>query len=114
MGQEVSRQGWTCENPWWELETQLYGRRKAAKKFNEFVVSATVGLGLEQCLEQPSLFRRPGTTLIFELHQYDFYVSGSNVELAWLQEHVGARLKLKLAEPMGPGSQYTSESRERG
>ena len=89
----------------WKLKRQLYGRRKAAKKFHEFVMSATVGLGVEHCPEQPSLFRRPGTTLIFECHQDDFHVSGINVELAWLQEHLGARLKLKLAEPMGPGSQ---------
>ena len=27
------------------------------------------------------------------------------MELAWLQEHLGARLKLKLAEQMGLGSQ---------
>ena len=64
---------------------------KAAKKFNEFVVTATVGLGIKQCPEQPSLFRRPGTRLIFECHQDDFYVSGSNMELAWLQENLGAR-----------------------
>ena len=70
-------------------------------------MSATVGLGLEQCLEQPSLFRRPGTTLSIELHQDDFNVSGNNVELAWLQENLGARIKLKPAEPMGPGSQYS-------
>ena len=25
----------------------------------------------------------------------------------WLQENVCARIKLKLAEPMGPGSQYS-------
>ena len=70
------------ENPWWKLKKQLYGRRKVAKKFNEFVVSATVGLGLDQCPEQPLFFRRPGTTLIFKLYQDDFYASGSNVELA--------------------------------
>ena len=45
--------------------------------------------------------------MVFELHQDDFCVSGSNVELRWLQEHLGARLKLKPAEPMGPGSQYS-------
>ena len=49
----------------WYHTTHFCGRRKAAKKFNEFV-SATVGLGLEQCPEHPSLFQRPGTTLIFE------------------------------------------------
>ena len=67
------------------------------------------GLGIvsNRCPEQPSLFRRPGTTLLFECHQDDFHVSGSNVELAWLQENLGARLKLKPAEPMGPGSQYS-------
>ena len=86
--------------------TQLYGRRNAAKKFNEVVVAASDGLGIDQCPEQPSLFRRPGTTLIFECHD-DFYVSGSNVELAGLQENLGARLKLKPAEPMGSGSQYS-------
>ena len=37
------------ENPWWKLKRQLYGRRKAAKKFNQLVVTATDGLGLEQC-----------------------------------------------------------------
>ena len=84
MGQEVPRQRWTSGELWWKLKKQLYGRRKAAKKFNEL-----------------------GMTLIFELHQDDFNVSGSNVELAWLQEDLGARLKLKLAEPMGPGSQYS-------
>ena len=46
------------ENAWWKLKRQLHGRRKAAK-FNEFVVAATDGLGIEQCPEQPSLFRRP-------------------------------------------------------
>ena len=95
------------ENPWWKLKRQLYGRRKAAKKFNEFVVTATDGSGIEQCPEQPSLSRRPGTTLIFQCHQDDFYVSGSNVELAWLREKLGARLKLKPGKPMGPGSQYS-------
>ena len=70
-------------NPWLKLQKQLYGRRKAAKKFNEFVVTATVDLGLEQCLEQPSLFRRPGTTLVFESHQDDFYLSDNDVELGW-------------------------------
>ena len=29
------------------------------------------------------------------------------MELAWLQENLGARLKLKPAELMGPGSQYS-------
>ena len=66
--------GGRVENPWWKLKRQLHGRRKAAKKLNEFVVTGTVGLGLDQCPEQPSLFRRPGTTLIFELHQDDFGV----------------------------------------
>ena len=79
---------------WWKLKRQLYKRRKAPKKFNEFVVAGTDGLGIEQCPEQPSLSRRPGTTLIFECHQDDFYVSGSNVELARFQENLGARLKL--------------------
>ena len=106
-GSRGTTQSGRVENPWCKLRKQRYGRRKVAKKFNEFVVSATVGLGLEQCLGQPSLFWRPGTTLIFEFHQDDFYVSGSNVELAWLQEHMGARLKLKPAEPMGSGSQYS-------
>ena len=45
------------EYPWWKLKRQLHGRRKAAKKFNEFVVAN--GLGIEQCPEQPSLFTRP-------------------------------------------------------
>ena len=77
------------------FQRQLYGRRKAAKNVNEFVVSEIVGLGLglEQCPEQPSLFRRPRTTLI--------------AESAWLHAHLGARLKLKPAEPMGPRSQYS-------
>ena len=34
--------GGRVENFWWKLKRQLYGRRKAAKKFNAFVVSATV------------------------------------------------------------------------
>ena len=106
IGQEVSYVCWSSGKCLVEVEETAYGRRKAAKKFNEFVVTAT-GLGIEQCPEQPSLFRRPGTTLIFECHQDDFCVSGSNVELAWLQENLGARLKLKPAEPMGPGSQYS-------
>ena len=83
----VSR-GTTPEADMWRIlggaKRQLYGRRKAAKRFNQFVVTATDGLGFEQCSEQPSPFRRPGTTLIFELHQDHFYVSGSNVELSWL------------------------------
>ena len=96
--QRYHARGGRVANPWWKLKRQLYGRRKAAKKFNEFVVAATDGLGIEQCPEQPSHFRRPATTLIFQCHQDDFYVSGSNEELAWLQENLGARLKLKPAE----------------
>ena len=99
--------GGLVENPWWELMRKLHGRRKAPKKFNDFVVTATVALGLEQCPEHPPLFQRPGTRLIFELHREDFYVSGSNVELAWLQGHLGPRLKRKPAEPLGPRSQYS-------
>ena len=75
--------------------------------FNQFVLTKTDDLGFEKCSEQPSLFRRPGATLIFEIHQDDIYASGSTVKLAWLQENLGAVLKLKLAELMGPGSQYS-------
>ena len=71
------------------------------------MVLIAIDLGLEQCPEQPSLFRRPGTTVVFELHQNDFYVSGNYVELARLQEYLGTRRKLKSAEPMVPGSQYS-------
>ena len=98
------------ENPRWKLKGQLYRRRKAAKKFNEFVVMATDGLGIEQ------LSRAAKEPQIYECHQDDFYVSGSNVALAGLQENLGARLKLKPAEPLGPGSRsaVTSVRRERG
>ena len=96
--------GGRVENPWWKLKRQLYGRRKAAKKFNEFVVSATFGLGLEQCPEQPSLFRRAGTTLIFELHQDDFYGSGKQCGVSKVPGNSGARLKLNQ---WTLGSQYS-------
>ena len=76
------------ENPWCMLKQQLYGRKKAAKKFHEFVVSATVGLSLEQCPEQPSPFRR----------------------------HLGARLKLqpngsRVTAPLPPSDE--NEGRHR-
>ena len=77
-------------------------REKAAKNFNEFVVSATVRLGLKQCPEQSSHFR-PGTTLIFHIHQDDSKQCG--VDMA--QENLGVRLQLKPARPVGPGSQYS-------
>ena len=80
--QRCHAKGGRVEKPWWKLRGQRYGRRKAAKKFNEFVVTATDGVGIEQCPEQPSHFRRPRTILIFECHQDDFYMSGSNMELA--------------------------------
>ena len=52
--------GGRLESPWWKRKRQRYGRRKAAKKFNEFIVTATDGLErIQQCPEQPSLFRRP-------------------------------------------------------
>ena len=60
-----------------------------------------------KCPEPPTPFRPPGTTLIFQCHQDDFLVSGGNVELTWLQENLGARLKLTPAEPVGPGSPYS-------
>ena len=41
--------GGRVENPRWKLKRQLYGRRKAAKKVNEFVVAAPDGLGIDQC-----------------------------------------------------------------
>ena len=49
-GKRYHARGGRAEKPWWKMKKQLYGRRKAAKKFNEFVVSATVGLGLEHVL----------------------------------------------------------------
>ena len=54
--------GGRVEHPCLKLKGQLYGRRSVAK-FDEFVVATTGGLGTEHCPEQPSLFRRPGTTL---------------------------------------------------
>ena len=105
--QRYHARGCRVENLWWMLKRQFYGRRKAAKKFNELVVAATDGLSIEQCPEQPTLLRRPGTTLIFECHKDDFYVTGSNLELAWHLENLGARLMLEPAEPMGPISQFS-------
>ena len=63
------------------LKRQLCGRRKAAKKFIEFLVSATV---------VPNSL--PETISMCQ-----------EALLAWPQENLGARLKLKLAEPTGPG-----------
>ena len=42
--QRYHARGGRVENPWWQLKRHLYGRRKAAKKFNEFVVTATDGV----------------------------------------------------------------------
>ena len=50
---------------------------------------------------------RGAAIALLAIRNDDFYVSGSNLELAWLQENLGARLKLKPAEPMVPGSQYS-------
>ena len=47
MGAEYHARGGRVENHWWKLKRQLHGRRKAAK-FNECVVTATGGLGIEQ------------------------------------------------------------------
>ena len=44
--------GGRVESSRWKLKRQLSGRRKAANKFNEFVVTASDGLGIEQCPEQ--------------------------------------------------------------
>ena len=89
MGQEVPRQRWTSGEPL--VGTEERARERERESFMEdgkLRRSATDGLGIK-CPEQPSLFRRPATTLIFECHQDDFHVSGSNVELAWLQENFG-------------------------
>ena len=36
--------GGRVEHCWWKLTRQLYGKRKAAKKFAEFIVTAELGL----------------------------------------------------------------------
>ena len=92
LGEEVPRQRSTSGAPrgnWRQLES--------CKKFNEFVVTATDCIGTEQCREQPSRLRRPRTAVIFECYQDDFFMSGSNVEVTWVQENLGARLKLNEA-----------------
>ncbi|CAK0896486.1 unnamed protein product, partial [Prorocentrum cordatum] len=93
--------------PWWKMKKQLYGKRKASKKFNQYVTDQTKMLGIDQCPEQPSTFRRPGSTLVFEVHQDDIYSSGSDTELKWLKENLAPVLKLKEANLMKVGSVYS-------
>ena len=94
------------ENPWWKLKRQLLGRRKASKKFNEFVVSATVGqnLGLEQCPDQPSLFPRSWVDGDRQPAPIDANSDSPNATekrtKTWLKEHVVKQdSTLKLTEP---------------
>ena len=95
------------ENPWWELKRQLYGRRKAAKKFNEFVVTATDGLGIEHYPEQPS----PLQTARNHIDFLSVTKTTSTCQRAlwnWRgSRESGCKAQLKPAEPMGPGSQYS-------
>eukprot|EP00959_Pyramimonas_sp_CCMP1952_P416339 8722686-Pyramimonas_sp.AAC.1 len=70
--------GGKIERPWRKIKEQLYGTRKASNKFNQYVTDQTRSLGIEQCPEQLS-FRRPGATLVFEVHQDDIYASGSDL-----------------------------------
>eukprot|EP00959_Pyramimonas_sp_CCMP1952_P151581 3171404-Pyramimonas_sp.AAC.2 len=35
--------------PWWKMKNQLYGKRKASRKFNQYVVDKTSELGIGQC-----------------------------------------------------------------
>ena len=93
-------------SPCWILNRQLYGKWKAAKKFNEFVVAASDG--------RNQAVSRAAITLQTTTNHIDLRVSPrrllrvrSHVDLVWLQENFGARLRVKPAEPMGPRSQYS-------
>ena len=101
--QRYHARGRRVENPWWKLKRQLHGRRKAAKKFNEFVVTATDGLGLEQCPEQPSLFRRPRSTLIFKCHQDDFYGVREQCVIGVAPRESGCKAQAEAGRANGSG-----------
>ncbi|CAK0868581.1 unnamed protein product, partial [Prorocentrum cordatum] len=75
------------------MEDQLYGKRKASEKFNQYVTEETSGI-----------FRRPGAALVFDGHQDDIYSSGSDPELKWLKENLAPVVKLKEASIMMGGS----------
>ena len=94
--------GGRVERPWWMLKRQLYGRQS-------FEVQR-VCRGSDRWSRHRAM-PRGAITLPTTRNSVDLrvpprrYVSGSNLELAWLQETLGARLKLKPVEPRGAGSQ---------
>lgn len=84
---------------------QLYGRRRASKKFNEFVADVLTKCGMESSVDAPSVYMFPGTALVLEVHQDDAYAGGTQEERTWLCETI--HMVIKASPVLGPGDVYS-------
>lgn len=90
----------------WRMKKQLYGRRKASKAFNEFMVKELTKLGFVQCAPAPHFFRQDEKDMDLELHQDDWHGTGPDESLDWFAEEIRKAVTVKVSEKLGVGAKY--------
>ena len=74
----------TGKKRYWTLARCLPGQRDAAARWYEFLTEHLVGLGFENHLSLPSLFRRSVRALAAMCHVDDLIIAGEQEALEWL------------------------------
>jgi len=93
-------------DPVWVMDKTLYGRRIASKRFNTFVTGILEGLGFEQCLAQPQVYKHFSKDMDVEVHQYDFHSTAGDEQLLELEDLVKDQLMIMATKFLGPGMKY--------
>ena len=86
----------------WRLKKQLYGRRKASQKFQEYVSKVLQTHGFERCEMMPQFHKHVERGIVLELHQDDFHAVGDAADLCWMRDQVKKNLMIKASQPIGP------------
>ena len=97
----------------WKLLRQLYGRRKASKKFSEYVANIMRDIGMVQCEFLPQFYFHSEKKVYVELHHDDSHITADPNQLIWFRDNTNLNLMIKASVPIGIGHRYAHLKRQR-
>lgn len=91
----------------WQMLKKLYGRRKASQAYNDFFNDVLISdMEFEGDDALPNFYKQEEKELAMDVHQGDWYATGPDASLEWLDVEVKKKVMTKTSKILGVGDHY--------
>ena len=94
-----------------QLFRHMYGTRGAADGWQEEYSTTLIGIGFQQGVSCPNVFRHIGKSICCSVHGVDFTSQGGKQDFDWFEAEIAKHYGISIDPRLGPGPYDAKEGR---